>query len=101
MAFWLECVVGVLAAVGLICIIKETCAILFGEQLRVGVHAELYIYGNGANPRTIELLRAVQQIQIRYLPEMTAIFIETNGQTDACSFAQALCERHNAEYIGE
>ena len=59
MSFFWECVIGTLAAVGLICILKSLYDIIVTDYLTDGVRVELLLYGDGGDPHLGRLLRAV------------------------------------------
>lgn len=100
MGIWLECLIGMLAAVGFICILKAVYDIIFTGYLRTDEQSELFLYGCGTDPRTEQLLNTAAQVRRLYLPGLSVIFIE-NGEADPEKFnyAKVLCARRNMEYI--
>ncbi|MBR3867005.1 MAG: hypothetical protein IKM54_04330 [Butyricicoccus sp.] len=59
MGFFWECLVGTLAAVGLICILKSLYDIIVTDYMTDGVRVELLLYGDRSDPHFGRLLRAV------------------------------------------
>lgn len=97
MELWLTCVIGILAAYGLICILKGIYAIIFTTPLRFLASTELFLYADGTDPLTEQLLTAAEQVRKQYFPRLHIVFVET-GSTSTTP-ARILCERHDAEYI--
>lgn len=100
MNIWLQCIIGMLSAVGLICILKAVYDIIFTGYLRTDGQSELFLYGCGTDPRTEQLIRAALQVRRLYLPGLAVVFVE-NGEADPDTFnyAKALCARRDMEYI--
>ncbi len=100
MSVWLECLIGMLAAIGLICILKALYDALFGGYLRSCAYAELFLYGSGTDADTAQWILAAEQVRKLYFPNLHIIFAE-NGEADtqAYNIAQTLCERYQVEYI--
>lgn len=61
MGFFWECIVGTLAAVGLICILKSLYDIIVTDYMTDGVRVELLLYGDSSDSRFVRLLHAVQR----------------------------------------
>lgn len=99
MSIWLECVIGTLAAIGFICILKAVYDIIFTGYSRSMGACELYLYGKGADPETERLLCAACEIRKLYLPRLAIIFVEEGGpEEEQPNYARALCARRDIEY---
>lgn len=96
--FFMECVIGILAAAGLICFLKAVCDIIFTDYLRQGIEAELYLFADGTDPRTEDLLYAVEQIRTAYFPALKAIWIENGEHDTGYSYAAHLCQKYQTDY---
>ena len=99
MGFFWECVVGTLAAVGLICILKSVYDIIVTDYMTAETDAELFLYGNGRDPRTRRLLRAVWQARCHAMPTLEIVFIETGEADERFNYAEAFAEAHPVTYI--
>lgn len=100
MSIWLECVIGIFAAVGLICILKAVYDIIFTGYFRTDGQTELFLYASGTDPKVEQLIATAAQIRRMYLPALIVVFVE-NGEADPEKFnyAKALCTRRHMEYI--
>lgn len=59
MSFFWECVIGTLAAVGLICILKSLYDIIVTDYMTDGVRVELLLYGDSSDPQFGRFLRSI------------------------------------------
>ena len=100
MNIWLQCIIGTLAAVGLVCILKAVYDIIFTGYLRTEGQHELFLYGCGTDPATEQLIAAAVQTRRQYFPALAVVFVE-NGEADPRKFnyAKVLCARRGMEYI--
>ncbi len=100
MSIWLECVIGIFAATGLICILKAVYDIIFIGYFRISGKTELFLYACGTDPKAERLIATAAQIRRLYLPALVVVFME-NGEADPEKFnyAKALCARRHMEYI--
>lgn len=100
MSVWLDCVIGGLAAIGFICILKEVYDIIFTDYLRTDIRGELFLFSSGTDPKTEQVLNAAEQVRKRYMPKLAIIFVE-NGDADPDDFnyAQSIAARRDMEYI--
>ena len=92
-----EWIVGILAAVGLICILRSGYDILCAGCPRAGEHAELYLYLDGREPGAEQLLRAAHRARAVFLPGMPIVWIDTGA---GCGPLRRLAERLDMEYFG-
>lgn len=100
MDVWLECTIGALAAIGLVCILKGIYDIILTDYLRTDIRCELSLYGCGTDPTAEQLLNTAEQIRRKYLPGMIIVFYEDgNADSDSYNFARAIAARRNVEYI--
>lgn len=76
MAFFWECVVGTLAAVGLICILKSLYDIIVTDYMTDGVRVELLLYGDSSDPHFARLLRAVLRPRSHRMRIAEVYFVE-------------------------
>ena len=99
MSFFGQCVIGTLAAVGLICILKTVYDIIFtGSQIAWG-RAELYLYGDGTAVQSQTLLQAAEEARRLYLPALDIVFVETAAPDDRWNYAAHHAARHDVTYI--
>lgn len=100
MNIWLQCIIGTLAAVGLVCILKAVYDIIFTGYLRTDGQHELFLYGCGTDPACEQLLATAAQVRRLYLPGLCIVFVE-NGEADPerFNYAKVLCARRGMEYI--
>lgn len=100
MSIWLECIIGTLAAVGLVCILKAVYDIIFTGYLRTDGACELFLYGDGTDPKAEQMLNTAMQVRRLYYPSLAIIFVD-NGDGDPARFnyAKVLCTRRGMEYI--
>lgn len=99
MRYLLECVIGTLAAVGFICILKTVYDIIKTSYFRTNGSAELYLYGSGTSPESEQLLNCAEQVRRLYLPGLNIIFVETEGMNEGYNYAQAIAARRAVTYI--
>ena len=99
-SIWLQCMIGALAAVGFICILKAVYDIIFTGYYRAAGRSELFLYGCGSDPKTEQLLNTAEQVRRLYLPGLSIIFVE-NGDADPerFNYAKSIAERRDMEYI--
>lgn len=98
MAYLMECVVGTLAAVGLICILKTVYDIIMTDYYSAVGRAELFLYGRGADPDSERLLCAAEQARRLYLPGLAITFVETGEPDGAYNFAEMISARRGMQY---
>lgn len=79
MQFWQETLLGTLAAVGIICIMRSVYDIICIGFLRRHDCAELYLYGDENLAQCEQMMRAAIQMKWQYVPGMTIVFIDTSG----------------------
>lgn len=79
MGFFAQCAVGMLAAAGLICILKTVYDIIFHSTVCVRGKAELYLYLDGSAAEAEQLMRQVRLARRTYLPGLTVIPIHLDG----------------------
>lgn len=100
MGIWLQCLIGALAAVGFICILKAVYDIIFTGYLRTDGRCELFLYGCGTDPEMERLLHAAEQVRRLYLPGLAIVFVEDgNADPERYNYVQALAARRDMEYI--
>ena len=99
MGFFAECVVGTLAAVGLICILNSLYDIIVTDYMTAQVGAELFLYGDGRDPRTQRLLHAALQTRAHMMPELEIIFVEQGAGGEGFNFAEEFARHHPITYI--
>ena len=66
MPYFLECIIGTLAAVGFICILKGVYDIIMTSYARTGQPATLFLSGDGTSPDSEHLLLAAEQARRLY-----------------------------------
>ncbi len=93
----LECITGILAAIGFICILRSVYDILCKGYPRAGDHAELYLFIDGGDPGAEQLLRAAHRARSAFLPDMPVVFIDTGEGSEAL---RSLAGRLDIEYFG-
>lgn len=81
MGFAAQCLVGTLAAFGLICILKMLCDIIFHRTESVCGKAELYVYVDGQSGEAEQILRQIALARSTYLPGLSMILVDTAAQT--------------------
>lgn len=99
MPYLMECIIGTLAAVGFICILKGVYDIIMTSYARTGQPATLYLSGDGASPDCEHLLLAAEQARRLYLPGMEIVFLETGGTTEEEPLAARLAARRGIIYM--
>ena len=100
MSFLGQCIIGTLAAIGFICILKTVYDIIITGSLAAWGRAALYLYGDGADERCATLIEAAEQMRRLYLPSMEIVFVETgDAPPEAQNYAARLAERHAVTYI--
>lgn len=77
MGFFAQCAVGMLAAAGLICILKTVYDIIFHSTVCVRGRAELYLYLDPHSAEAEQLLRQIDQAKRTFLPGLTVIWVDT------------------------
>ena len=91
MDFFLECMVGTLAAVGLICIVKSLYDIIVTDYMTEGVRMELLLYGDSSDPRFARLLCAVLRPCCHRMRVKEIYFVELGtGETVAGEIEELL-----------
>lgn len=98
MTYLLECVIGTLAAVGLICILHTVYAIIKSNYTRISCCAALVLYGDGTSPDSERLLLAAQEVRQQYLPGLTIIFAEQHLADGKPVPAEKLAARYGVRY---
>lgn len=78
-----EWIVGILAVVGFICILRSGYDILCTGVLRAGDHAELYLFIDGSDPGAEQLLRAAHRARCTFLPGLPVVLIDTGKGSEA------------------
>ena len=104
MSFFWECVVGTLAAVGLICILKAVYDIIVTEYITAGLSVELFVYGDGYDPRTVRLLQTLARLRGKRMPGLEIFFIERRtGKIDGkiLNYAAVCAEQYAMIYINQ
>lgn len=99
MPYVLECVVGTLAAVGLICILKALYAIIMTSYARADGRATLVLKGDGTAPESERLLLAAREVRRLYLPELQIVFLEQADADGRTTLAERAAARCQATYI--
>ena len=84
MTFFWECVIGTLAAVGLICILKSLYDIIVTDYMTDGMRVELLLYGDSSDPRFGRLLRAVLRPRGDAVHIAEIYFIELGSGETVC-----------------
>lgn len=97
MGFFWECLIGTLAAVGLICILKTVYDIIMTGYYTTGGRVELFLYGEGSAPENERLLCAAEQVKRLYLPTAAITFIDLGVQQS--EVLEALAARRGVTYI--
>ena len=75
MPYWMECIIGTMAAIGLICILQTVYAIMRSSYVRAHGRAVLVLRGDGSAPESERLLLAAAESR-RYLPGVEIVFLE-------------------------
>lgn len=99
MPYAAECILGTLAAVGFICILKGIYDIIMMSYARAAESATLYLRGDGTAPSSERLLLAAEQAQRIYLPRMRIVFVEENTEDAGENLAARLAARRGIIYI--
>ena len=99
MPYLLECVVGTLAAVGLICILKAVYAIMMASYARADGRATLILRGHGASPESERLLLAAREARRLYLPGLEIVFLEQDDDGAEQNLAERVAARCHVTYI--
>ena len=91
MGFFAQCAVGMLAAAGLICILKTVYDIIFHSTVCVRGQAELYLYLDPDSAEAEQLLRQIDQAKRTFLPGLTVIWVDTGTTYEdfSCSGTQS------------
>lgn len=97
MSYLLECVIGTLAAVGFICILKAIYDIIMASYAHTEQPATLFLSGDGNSPASEHLLLAAEQARRLYLPGMEIVFLELGETQD--NPAARLAARRGITYI--
>ncbi len=93
MPYLLECVIGTLASVGLICILKAIYDIIRANYARVNASATLILKADGTAPDSERLLLAAREARRLYLPGLKIVFLE-QAQTGPTIAAQVAARCH-------
>lgn len=101
MTFFWECVIGTLAAVGLICILKSLYDIIVIDYITAELCVELFVYGDGHDPRTRRLLHTLAELRDRRMPALEIVFIESSKQEGTPNFALECAEKYAVIYINQ
>lgn len=80
MGFMGQCVIGTLAAIGFICILKMGYDIIFNSMVCPKGKAVLYLYAPKEDAQTEQLLRQAVLARRAYLPGMMIYWIDTGEQ---------------------
>ncbi len=99
MPYVLECVVGTLAAVGLICILKAVYDIIMATYTRAEGSATLVLKGDGSLPESERLLLAAREARRLYLPGLEILFLEQVRDGEGPNLAERTAARCQATYI--
>lgn len=91
----LDFLVGVLAALGAVCVCRACYDLLF--RLCADGRATLYLFVEGNEPCAEQLLRTAARFGSRYLPGMEVVLIDEGPGDEAL---RVLCERLGAGYYG-
>lgn len=90
-------VMGILAAIGFICILRSGYDILCSGYPRAGEHAELYLFIDGHAPGAEQLLRAAHRARRVFLPGLPVVLIDTG---EGCEALRQLAGQLDIEYFG-
>lgn len=90
-------IIGMLAAVGFICILRSIYDILCSGFPRAGSCAELYLFLDGRDPGAEQLLRTAHRVRRVFLPGLPVIFIDTG---EGCEALRQLAGQLDIEYFG-
>ena len=99
MSFITQCVLGALAAVGFICILKSIYDIIYINYYSTPERAELYLCGDGTDASVEQLLGAALQVRRLYLHGLEIIFIDTSNDESAFNYAASICGRRDITYL--
>ena len=99
MPYFLECIIGTLAAVGFICILKGVYDIIMTSYARTGQPATLFLSGDGTSPDSEHLLPAAEQARRLYLPSMQIVFLELGDTAEGETLAARIAARRGITYI--
>lgn len=99
MPYFTECILGTLAAVGFICILKGVYDIIMTSYARAEEPATLYLSGDGASPASERMLLAAEQARRVYLPHMRIVFIEQSADAEGENLAARLAARRGITYM--
>lgn len=100
MPYIAECVVGTLAAIGLICILKTVYDIIIKGYYSAEGRAELFLYGHGKQPSGHRLLCAADQARRELFPGLVVTFVDLDeGESRQTEAARALAARCGITYI--
>ncbi len=80
MGFFGQCVIGTLAAIGFICILKMGYDIIFNSMVCPKGKAVLYVYAKKEDAETEQLLKQAVLARRTYLPGMMIYWIDTGEQ---------------------
>ena len=84
MSFFWECVIGTLAAVGLICILKSLYDIIVTDYMIDGARVELLLYGDSSDPQFCRLLQAVLRPRVHPLRISEIYFVDLGSGESVC-----------------
>lgn len=99
MPYFAECVLGTLAAVGFICILKGIYDIIITSYARTEERATLYLSGDGTSPSSERMLLAAEQARRAYLPHMQIVFIEQRLDDEDENLASRFAARRGITYM--
>lgn len=100
MGIWIECIIGALASVGLVCIFKAMYDIIISVYMRTQGECELFLYADGCNPDVQQLINAALYSKRKYLPKVDIIFVQQGTENiEDINYAKIMCARKDIEYI--
>lgn len=85
MGFVVQCVIGTLAAAGLICILKTVYDIIFHRAVCMRGKAELYLYLEQDSAGAEPIRYQVEQARQTFLPGLTVIWVDTAYRKFPCT----------------
>lgn len=98
MDFLWQSVIGGLAAVGFICILRAMCDIIYMKYYRVQECAELYISADGSDVRVLHLLGAAVHVRKVFLKGVQITFVDTCTYPQVPNYAAQFCDRFDIIY---
>lgn len=95
----MEIIIGTLAAVGGICILKSVYDIIFIDPIFKNCNARMTLVADGHSADTELILRAAQQVKKLYFPGMRIVFVDNCEQpAEGYNYAQKFSESFNIDY---